>query len=294
MDGQIPLCIGREVVPKQETCPANYELVTASDTGLRRCRTYTKSEPIITCASGFVEDAQGCLQTITSSPRLLCPEDYILQYSRCIKQVEDMPNKMCPAGFELIDDDQCSQTVYSKPIPNCPDDYMFDNVVRRCYRVDVQYDFAAVDTNVYKQNYTSIVQTGDKIEKDKGGDSETIKEIFQTNGPPPIPPPFQGQAPNYPDGRYPPFQRMLPPQTQSQPIRPPPGQTMYPPQAYLQSGAYSNYGGVVPPVSQFNTGAAGYGYPFPGFQQYAPAPRLTNSPSYPVYMRSLSEEKAEL
>ncbi|POM83613.1 hypothetical protein CmeUKMEL1_08270 [Cryptosporidium meleagridis] len=291
MDGQIPLCIGREIVPKQETCPSNYELVTASDTGLRRCRTYTKSEPIIACANGFVEDTQGCVQTITSSPRLLCPEDYILQYSRCIKQIEDMPNKMCPAGFELIDDDQCSQTVYSKPIPNCPDDYMFDNIVKRCYKVDVQYDFASVDTGIYKQNFTSIVQTGEKNDdkEEKTSENETIKETFQANNPP-----FQNQIPNYPGGRYPPYQRMLPPQTQSQSIRPPPVQTIYPPQAYLQNGVYSSYGGMLPQPTQLNTGAAGYGYPFPGFQQYAPAPRLTNSPSYPVYMRSLSEEKNEL
>ncbi|KAJ1605120.1 oocyst wall protein 7 [Cryptosporidium canis] len=289
MDGQLPLCIGREIVPKQETCPPSYELVTASDSGLRRCRTYTKSEPIIACANGFVEDVQGCVQTITSSPRLLCPEDYILQYSRCIKQVEDAPNKMCPAGFELIDDEQCSQTVYSKPIPNCPDDYLFDNIVKRCYKVDVQYDFASVDTSVFRQNYTSTVQTGESSEREeRSGDSETIKETFQSSSLP-----FQNQVPNYQGGRYPPFQRMLPPQTPSLPMRPP-VQTLYPPQAYLQNGAYSNYGGVPSPMAQQNIGAAGYGYPFPGFQQYAPAPRLTNSPSYPVYMRSLSEENGEL
>ncbi|KAJ1604323.1 oocyst wall protein 7 [Cryptosporidium canis] len=218
-----------------------------------------------------------------------CSGDYILQYSRCIKQVEDAPNKMCPAGFELIDDEQCSQTVYSKPIPNCPDDYLFDNIVKRCYKVDVQYDFASVDTSVFRQNYTSTVQTGESSEREeRSGDSETIKETFQSSSLP-----FQNQAPNYQGGRYPPFQRMLPPQTPSLPMRPP-VQTLYPPQAYLQNGAYSNYGGVPSPMAQQNIGAAGYGYPFPGFQQYAPAPRLTNSPSYPVYMRSLSEENGEL
>ncbi|KAF7456217.1 oocyst wall protein [Cryptosporidium felis] len=290
MDGQIPLCIGREIVPKQETCPSNYELVTDSETGLRRCRTYTKSEPIIACANGFVEDSQGCVQTVTSSPRLLCPEDYLLQYSRCIKQVEDMPNKMCPGGFELVDDDQCSQTVFSKPIPNCPDDYLFDNIVKRCYKVDVQYNFASVDTTIYKQNYTSIVQSGD-MEKEEDENRKNGKESGEENNPPP---PFPNQFQGIPNGVYPVYQRMLPPQNQPQSIRPPPIQSVYPPQAYLQNGVYSTYGGGLPQNGQFATGAAGYGYPFPGFQQYAPAPRFTNSPSYPVYMRSLSEEKTEL
>ncbi|KAH7647926.1 hypothetical protein FG379_000988 [Cryptosporidium bovis] len=288
MDGQIPLCIGREIVPKQEKCPLNYELVTTSETGSRRCRTYTKTEPMIACANGFMEDEQGCVQTITSSPRLLCPEDYILQYSRCIKQVEDMPNKMCPAGFELIDEDQCGQTVYSKPIPNCPDEYMYDNIVKRCFKVDVQYDFASVDTTIIKQNYTSTV------EQNIGDSNEinNIKNIRQENNPQ-----LQGQNPanNNFGGRYPPYQRMLPPQTQPQSIRPPPVQSIYP-----QSGPYTlqnpngfqlnypvNYANAVQ-SGQYSTGAAGYGYPFPGFQQYAPAPRVANSPSYPVYMRSLS------
>ncbi|OII76295.1 hypothetical protein cand_010530 [Cryptosporidium andersoni] len=278
LSDQIPMCTGKELVPKQETCPKNYELVTASDTGQRRCRTYTKTEPIISCADGFIEDGYGCSKTLSTVPRLLCPEDFVLQYSRCIQHIEDMPNKMCPAGFEL-EEDQCKQIVYTKPLPNCPDGYNYDNIVKRCFKVDMQYDFSSIETTIYQQNYTSTRNKTSSTQPSlpeplpNSDDPSKLPPSSPQSQPPPVQVPSQGM-----------YVRAPPPYPQSNTLYPPPIQY---PRQYPPPSQIAGYPG---PNIQFSGRSAGYGYPFPGFQQYAPTPGYSSG-SYPVYMRTLKEDE---